>query len=150
MLRPGTPSIEQIRTVLAVVEEGSFAAAGRRLRRATSVISYAIANIEAQLGVTLFAREGTRRPRLTAEGAAVVEELRRIETALAGTRHWAQMRAVVSLAETYLAQIADEAEMRGQEPRIRDEACGARRWFKEFRRELKALATEPEPEESEE
>ena len=83
-MRPGTPSIEQIRTVLAVVEEGSFAAAGRRLRRATSVVSYAIANIEAQLGVRLFAREGTRKPRLTAEGAAVVEELRRIEAALAG------------------------------------------------------------------
>lgn len=83
-MRPGTPSIEQIRTVLAVVEEGSFAAAGRRLRRATSVVSYAIANIEAQLGVTLFVREGTRKPRLTAEGAAVVEELRRIETALGG------------------------------------------------------------------
>lgn len=83
-MRPGTPSIEQIRTVLAVVEEGSFAAAGRRLRRATSVVSYAIANIEAQLGVRLFTREGTRKPRLTAEGAAVVEELRRIEAALAG------------------------------------------------------------------
>lgn len=83
-MRPGTPSIEQIRTVLAVVEEGSFAAAGRRLRRATSVVSYAIANIEAQLGVRMFAREGTRKPRLTAEGAAVVEELRRIEAALAG------------------------------------------------------------------
>lgn len=84
MLRPGTPSIEQIRTVLAVVDEGSFAAAGRRLRRATSVVSYAIANIEAQLGVTLFTRAGTRRPQLTAAGAAVVEELRRIEAALAG------------------------------------------------------------------
>ncbi len=83
-MRPGTPSVEQIRTVLAVVEEGSFAAAGRRLRRATSVVSYAIANIEAQLGVSLFVREGTRKPRLTIQGAAVVEELRRIETALAG------------------------------------------------------------------
>ena len=82
------------------------------------------------------------------EAGPMTEE--QIETALAGTRHWAQMRAVVSLAETYLAQIADEAEVRGQEPRIRDEACGARRWFKEFRRELKTLATEPEPEESEE
>lgn len=67
-----------------MVEEGSFAAAGRRLRRATSVVSYAIANIEAQLGVSLFVREGTRKPRLTTQGAAVVEELRRIETALAG------------------------------------------------------------------
>jgi DNA-binding transcriptional LysR family regulator len=105
MLRPGTPSIEQIRTVLAVVEEGSFAAAGRRLHRATSVISYAIANIEAQLGVILFAREGTRRPRLTAEGAAVVEELRRIETALAGLG--ARVQALNAGLEPRLAVAVD-------------------------------------------
>ena len=105
MLRPGTPSIEQIRTVLAVVEEGSFAAAGRRLRRATSVISYAIANIEAPLGVTLFEREGTRRPRLTPEGAAVVEELRRIETALAGLG--ARVQALSAGLEPRLAVVVD-------------------------------------------
>lgn len=84
MLGLGTPSIEQIRTFLAVVEEGSFAAAGRRLRRATSVVSYAIANLETQLGVALFQREGTRKPRLTAEGQAVLEELRQVERGLAG------------------------------------------------------------------
>ena len=105
MLRPGTPSIEQIRTVLGVVAEGSFAAAGRRLRRATSVISYAIANIEAQLGVTLFTREGTRRPRLTPEGAAVVEELRRIETALAGLG--ARVQALNAGLEPRLAVVVD-------------------------------------------
>lgn len=105
MLRPGTPSIEQIRTVLAVVEEGSFAAAGRRLRRATSVVSYAIANIEAQLGVTLFEREGTRRPRLTPEGAAVVEELRRIETALAGLG--ARVQSLSAGLEPRLAVVVD-------------------------------------------
>lgn len=86
MFRPGTPSIEQIRTFLAVVEEGSFAAAGRRLLRATSVVSYAIANLETQLGVTLFAREGTRKPRLTPAGEAVLEELRTVERGLEGLR----------------------------------------------------------------
>lgn len=104
-MRPGTPSIEQIRTVLAVVEEGSFAAAGRRLRRATSVISYAIANIEAQLGVRLFARDGTRRPRLTAEGAAVIEELRRIEAALAGLG--ARVEALNAGLEPRVALVVD-------------------------------------------
>lgn len=104
-MRPGTPSIEQIRTVLAVVEEGSFAAAGRRLRRATSVISYAIANIEAQLGVRLFARDGTRKPRLTAEGAAVIEELRRIEAALAGLG--ARVEALNAGLEPRVALVVD-------------------------------------------
>ena len=104
-MRPGTPSIEQIRTVLAVVEEGSFAAAGRRLRRATSVISYAIATIEAQLGVRLFARDGTRRPRLTAEGAAVIEELRRIEAALAGLG--ARVEALNAGLEPRVALVVD-------------------------------------------
>lgn len=84
MSEPGDPTIEQIRTFLAVVEEGSFAAAGRRLLRATSVVSYAIANLEAQLGVVLFAREGTRKPRLTAQGQAVLEELRQVERSLSG------------------------------------------------------------------
>lgn len=104
-MRPGTPSIEQIRTVLAVVEEGSFAAAGRRLRRATSVVSYAIANIEAQLGVTLFVREGTRKPRLTAQGAAVVEELRQIEAALAGLG--ARVEALNAGLEPRVAVVVD-------------------------------------------
>ena len=46
---------------LAVVETGSFAAAGRRLRRATSAVSYTIANLETQLGIALFDRERTRK-----------------------------------------------------------------------------------------
>ncbi len=104
-MRPGTPSVEQIRTVLAVVEEGSFAAAGRRLRRATSVVSYAIANIEAQLGISLFEREGTRKPRLTAKGAAVVEELRRIEAALSGLG--ARVEALNAGLEPRVALVVD-------------------------------------------
>lgn len=66
-----------------------------------------------------------------------------IETALKGTRHWPATRAFVSLIEAYLADASVEAEARGQEPRIRDECCGARRWLKELRQELKELATEP-------
>ena len=74
MSSPGTPTYEQLRTFLAVVDTGSFAAAGRRLNRAVSVISYGIANLEAQLGVRLFDREGTRRPQLTSAGRAVLAE----------------------------------------------------------------------------
>ena len=47
----GTPSLDQLRVFLAVVEAGSFAAAGRRLNRATSAISYTIGHLEKQLGI---------------------------------------------------------------------------------------------------
>ena len=52
----GTPSLDQLRVLLTVVEEGSFAAAGRRLSRATSAVSYTIGQLERQLGVALFDR----------------------------------------------------------------------------------------------
>lgn len=78
MQNPGTPTFDQLRVFLTVVEEGSLAGAGRRLRRATSAISYAIANLEAQLGLPLFERETTRRPRLTMAGEAVLAEARTV------------------------------------------------------------------------
>lgn len=105
MFKPGTPSIEQMRTFLAVVEEGSFAAAGRRLRRATSVVSYAIANLEGQLGVALFAREGTKKPRLTPAGLAVLEEMRQVERSLAGLR--ARVGGLAQGLEPRLAVVVD-------------------------------------------
>jgi DNA-binding transcriptional LysR family regulator len=74
MLSPGTPTYDQLRIFLAVVETGSFAAAGRKLHRATSVISYGIANLEAQFGLLLFDREGTRKPVLTPAGKSVLAE----------------------------------------------------------------------------
>jgi DNA-binding transcriptional LysR family regulator len=86
MSGPGTPTFDQLRLFLAVVETGSFAAAGRKLNRAVSVVSYGIANLEAQLGVTLFAREGTRRPRLTEAGEAVLAEARTIASGMDGLR----------------------------------------------------------------
>jgi len=78
LANPGTPTFEQLRTFLAVVDAGSFAAAGKRLNRAVSVISYGIANLEAQLGVTLFEREGSRKPQLTVAGRALLAEARAV------------------------------------------------------------------------
>ena len=78
MSGPGTPTFDQLRVFLAVVETGSFAAAGRRLGRAVSVVSYGIGNLEEQLGLSLFDREGTRKPVLTAAGRAVLGEARGI------------------------------------------------------------------------
>jgi len=74
----GAPSLDQLGVFLTVVEAGSFAAAGRRLGRATSAVSYAIAALEQQLGVQLFDRDQARRPALTEAGAAVLAEARAI------------------------------------------------------------------------
>jgi DNA-binding transcriptional LysR family regulator len=49
-------TLDQFRTFIAAVDEGSFSAAGRKLRRAQSVVSQTLANLEAQLGVKLFDR----------------------------------------------------------------------------------------------
>jgi DNA-binding transcriptional LysR family regulator len=72
------PSLDQLRIFLAVVEEGSFNRAANKLGRAISVISYGIANLEAQLGVVLFDREGSRRPQLTEAGKALLSEVRTV------------------------------------------------------------------------
>lgn len=74
----GQPSLDQLRIFLAVVDEGSFNAAARKLGRAISVISYGVAQLENQLGVTLFAREGSRRPILTDAGKALLAEARMV------------------------------------------------------------------------
>ena len=79
---PRAPTLDQIAVFLAIVETGSFSAAARKLGRATSVVSYAIANLESQLGVSLFARAGTARPRLTDAGRAVLADARGLAIAL--------------------------------------------------------------------
>jgi DNA-binding transcriptional LysR family regulator len=78
MRGPGLPSIDQLLVLLAVEEEGSFTAAARRLGRATSAVSYAIDTLEQQLGLPLFDRGTTRKPRLTREGEAVVSEAKAV------------------------------------------------------------------------
>jgi DNA-binding transcriptional LysR family regulator len=82
----GTPSYDQLNVFLCVVDTGSFAAAGRRLNRATSVISYTIGNLEAQLGLALFDRVGTRKPLLTPAGHAILSEARDIAHGMNGLR----------------------------------------------------------------
>src|SRR5262245_21288823 len=83
---PGTPTLEQLRVFLTVADVGSFAGAARRLGRATSVINYSIANLEAQLGVLLFDRESTRKPQLTEAGRTVLSEARAISNGINGLR----------------------------------------------------------------
>jgi DNA-binding transcriptional LysR family regulator len=77
MSEPGLPTLDQLRVFAAVAETGSFSAAARRLKRAQSAVSYAIANLEELLGLALFER-GHRRPLLTEAGRAVLADARRV------------------------------------------------------------------------
>src|SRR5262249_49528522 len=78
-------TLDQVRTFLAAVDEGSFSAAGRKLRRAQSVVSQTLANLEAQLGVKLFDRSA-RYPRLTDEGLGLLPEARTVADSLDGLK----------------------------------------------------------------
>jgi DNA-binding transcriptional LysR family regulator len=102
---PGIPTFDQLRIFLTIVETGSFAAAGRKLNRAVSVISYGIANLEAQLGVMLFDREGTRRPRLTVAGQAVLAEARDIAAGIDGLR--AKVKGLLEGLEAQVDLVVD-------------------------------------------
>lgn len=68
-------SMDQLRTFVAAADEGSFSAAGRKLRRAQSVVSTTLANLEQQVGFALFDRSG-RYPQLTEAGSALLLQAR--------------------------------------------------------------------------
>jgi DNA-binding transcriptional LysR family regulator len=97
--------LDQIAVFLAIVETGSFAGAARKLGRANSVISYAIANLESQLGVILFARCGTARPRLTDAGRAILADSRGLAIALDGLL--AKARGLTSGLEAEVSLVVD-------------------------------------------
>ncbi|MEW4447585.1 LysR family transcriptional regulator [Qipengyuania sp. JC766] len=89
-MKLGEPTLDQLRIFLAVEEAGSFGGAARRMGRAVSAISYGIAQLEAQLGLTLFEREGSRKPVLSDAGRGLLAEARavtdRADMLLAKTR----------------------------------------------------------------
>lgn len=68
---------EAMAVFLAVVDEGDFSAAARRLRMTPSAVSKIVGRLEARLGVRLLQRS-TRSISLTAEGHAFAESTRRI------------------------------------------------------------------------
>jgi DNA-binding transcriptional LysR family regulator len=70
-------SLDQLRTFIAAADEGSFSAAGRRLRRAQSVVTQILAKLEGQLGVKLFDRSA-RFPVLTDQGRALLAGARAV------------------------------------------------------------------------
>jgi len=102
---PKAPTLDQIAVFLAIVETGSFSAAARKLGRATSVLSYAVANLEAQLGVSLFARAGTARPKLTEAGRAILADSRGLAIALDALL--AKARGLTSGLEAEVSLVVD-------------------------------------------
>jgi DNA-binding transcriptional LysR family regulator len=105
MKPPAYPSVDQLLVLLAVVEEGSFTGAARRLRRVTSAISYAIDTLEAQLGLTLFDRGTTRKPKLTRAGEAIVSEARAVAYSVEMLR--ARVRGLLDSLEPGVSLVVD-------------------------------------------
>lgn len=91
-------TLEQLLTLQAAAETGSFSAAARHLGKAQSVVSTAIANLEIDLGLTLFERSG-RYPRLTPSGEQILQQARQILDQCAAL-------------ETYAGELASDVEPR--------------------------------------
>lgn len=97
-------TLDQLRTFIAAVDEGSFSAAGRKLRRAQSVVSQTLANLEAQLGVKLFDRSA-RYPQLTEEGRSLLVDARSVADNVDGFK--ARARAMREGLEPELSVVVD-------------------------------------------
>ncbi|HEY0749443.1 MAG TPA: LysR family transcriptional regulator [Steroidobacteraceae bacterium] len=70
-------SLDQLKAFIASVDEGSFSAGARKLRRAQSAVSELVSNLEAQIGVALFERSG-RYPKLTPAGVLLLGDARSV------------------------------------------------------------------------
>lgn len=70
-------SLDQLRTFIMAVDEGSFSAAARKLNRVQSAVSGYVSNLEEQIGVVLFDRTG-RFPKLTPQGTVLLADARNI------------------------------------------------------------------------
>jgi len=99
-------SIEQLQQFVTTAEQGSFSAAGRHLGRAQSAVSTAIANLEVDLGVTLFDRS-RRNAQLTDAGKIILREAQELLRQAQGLTQRA--RALESGDEAILSVALDEA-----------------------------------------
>lgn len=120
-------TIQQLRIVLAVAREGSFTAAGERMRLAQSSLSRTVAEVERRVGVVLFERT-TRRVLLTPAGQEFAQVAERVVAEfdrgighfagfLAGTRGLVRIAALPSLAATLLPAIV--SRFRRDHPDVR-------------------------------
>lgn len=105
MRNPGTPNVDQLLVLLAVVDAGSFTGAANRLGRAVSAVSYAIDTLEAQLGVRLFTRGSTRKPKLTEAGDAILSEAKAVAHSVETLR--ARVKGLLDGLEPEVALVVD-------------------------------------------
>jgi DNA-binding transcriptional LysR family regulator len=68
---------DNLKSLIAIAESGSFTAAATRVHRTQSAVSMQMRKLEAQLGRKLFARAG-REARLTSDGELLLAHARRI------------------------------------------------------------------------
>jgi DNA-binding transcriptional LysR family regulator len=108
-------TIDQLRLFLSVVDEGSFSAAARALRRAQSAVSYGIANLEKQLDVQLFDR-ASRTPSLTpagrelsAEARAVCGQIDRLRAHARGIKQGIEPRLGIAVDHLFPLQVLTKA-----------------------------------------
>lgn len=99
----GSLSLDHLRVLVTIADLGSFSAAGRRLGRAQSAISQAVAALEELQGVQLFDRSG-HRPLLTETGRVLVEQARlvlasaaRFEAVAANTREGLEPELAIAI-----------------------------------------------------
>jgi DNA-binding transcriptional LysR family regulator len=132
VLQSGLVDVElrQLRSLVAVAEERSFTAAGRRLHLSQQSVSALVRRLERNLGVTLFDRT-TRRVEPTAACEALLPSLRSglaiLEGALARTRSGGAVERPLRLAVTpsvtfgALQDLLEEiAVLGGVEPEVRE------------------------------
>jgi LysR family transcriptional regulator, low CO2-responsive transcriptional regulator len=92
------PDLRQLRAFVAVVEEGSFTLAAKRIFVTQSAVSHSLRTLEEQLACRLLDRSG-KRVAVTAEGELllrrckrVIFELEQASRDLDGLRRWGQTR----------------------------------------------------------
>ncbi len=97
-------TLDQLTIFVAVVDQGSFSAAARALKRAQSAISYGTQGLELQIGTELFDRS-SYRPTLTPAGVALLPRARRVLEAASTFRK--QALNLTEGLETRLAIVMD-------------------------------------------
>ncbi len=119
--------IRQLRTLVAAIEAGSFAAAGARVGVSHSAVSLQIKALEEETGVLLFDR-GSRPPRPTARGLALADHARKTlalfdSARAAATGALVKGRLTVGAVPTTLSSILPPAlaALRARHPELRIE-----------------------------
>ncbi|APO66754.1 LysR family transcriptional regulator protein [Rhizobium gallicum] len=97
-------SLDQLRTFIMAVDEGSFSAAARKLNRVQSAVSGWVSGLEEQIGVALFDRSG-RYPTLTPEGVLLLADARNVVSGVDTLK--ARARLMTSGVEAELSVVID-------------------------------------------